>query len=195
MAVCGEQELLPLIEGDLRQYQLKGVKWLISLYQNGLNGILADQMGLGKTARLGLLWLPLALRLCACTMNTLCHGQNNKLTVSETDAWIAHKLPLGFAKLHRQLTLCAAGNAHAGANDRVPVAPAVQGRAWAVHGGGPAVDAAQLGVRVRTLVPVHAVHPVPRQQGRAAGAAQQAHALWRAALQPLCCMQFSSHTW
>ncbi|CAA6657592.1 unnamed protein product [Spirodela intermedia] len=30
-------------------YQLKGVKWLISLWQNGLNGILADQMGLGKT--------------------------------------------------------------------------------------------------------------------------------------------------
>ena len=45
------QELLPLIEGELRQYQLKGVKWLISLYQNGLNGILADQMGLGKTVR------------------------------------------------------------------------------------------------------------------------------------------------
>ena len=53
MAACGEQELLPLIEGELRQYQLKGVKWLISLYQNGLNGILADQMGLGKTARPG----------------------------------------------------------------------------------------------------------------------------------------------
>jgi hypothetical protein len=27
------------------------VKWLISLYQNGLNGILADQMGLGKTVQ------------------------------------------------------------------------------------------------------------------------------------------------
>ncbi len=49
---CRAQELLPLIEGELRQYQLKGVKWLISLYQNGLNGILADQMGLGKTVRL-----------------------------------------------------------------------------------------------------------------------------------------------
>lgn len=31
--------------------QLKGVKWIISLYQNGLNGILADQMGLGKTVQ------------------------------------------------------------------------------------------------------------------------------------------------
>ena len=45
------QELLPLVKGELRDYQLKGVKWLISLYQNGLNGILADQMGLGKTVQ------------------------------------------------------------------------------------------------------------------------------------------------
>ena len=37
--------LLPLLTGgELREYQLKGVKWMISLYQNGLNGILADQM-------------------------------------------------------------------------------------------------------------------------------------------------------
>jgi len=42
-------ELCPGFEGSLRDYQLKGVQWLISLYQNGLNGILADQMGLGKT--------------------------------------------------------------------------------------------------------------------------------------------------
>jgi ATP-dependent DNA helicase len=41
--------LCPGFVGSLRDYQLKGVKWLISLYQNGLNGILADQMGLGKT--------------------------------------------------------------------------------------------------------------------------------------------------
>ena len=43
------QKLLPLMTAELREYQLKGVKWLIALYQNGLNGILADQMGLGKT--------------------------------------------------------------------------------------------------------------------------------------------------
>ena len=45
-------ELLPLMNITLRDYQLTGVKWLISLYKNGLNGILADQMGLGKTVRL-----------------------------------------------------------------------------------------------------------------------------------------------
>lgn len=43
-------ELVPLMTGGkLKPYQIKGVKWLISLWQNGLNGILADQMGLGKT--------------------------------------------------------------------------------------------------------------------------------------------------
>ncbi|BDA48761.1 probable global transcription activator SNF2L1 [Coccomyxa sp. Obi] len=46
-----QQELVPLIKGELRPYQLKGIKWIISLYQNGLNGILADQMGLGKTVQ------------------------------------------------------------------------------------------------------------------------------------------------
>jgi ATP-dependent DNA helicase len=33
----------------MRDYQLDGVQWLISLYENGLNGILGDEMGLGKT--------------------------------------------------------------------------------------------------------------------------------------------------
>ena len=37
--------------GQLRQYQLDGLKWLISLSNNNLNGILADEMGLGKTVQ------------------------------------------------------------------------------------------------------------------------------------------------
>lgn len=48
------QKLLPLLNADLRDYQIKGVKWLTSLWSNGLNGILADQMGLGKTVRDGI---------------------------------------------------------------------------------------------------------------------------------------------
>ncbi|KAJ6859528.1 ATP-dependent DNA helicase DDM1-like [Populus alba x Populus x berolinensis] len=45
-----QRELVPLLTGGrLKSYQIKGVKWLISLWTNGLNGILADQMGLGKT--------------------------------------------------------------------------------------------------------------------------------------------------
>uniref|UniRef100_A0A7S0IUA5 Uncharacterized protein n=1 Tax=Calcidiscus leptoporus TaxID=127549 RepID=A0A7S0IUA5_9EUKA len=35
--------------GELRQYQIDGVRWLANLYQNGISGILADEMGLGKT--------------------------------------------------------------------------------------------------------------------------------------------------
>ncbi|CAH9119542.1 unnamed protein product [Cuscuta europaea] len=45
-----QSKLAPLLTGGkLKSYQIKGVKWMISLWQNGLNGILADQMGLGKT--------------------------------------------------------------------------------------------------------------------------------------------------
>ncbi|VVB18281.1 unnamed protein product [Arabis nemorensis] len=45
-----QRELVPLLTGGkLKSYQLYGVKWLISVWQNGVNGILADQMGLGKT--------------------------------------------------------------------------------------------------------------------------------------------------
>lgn len=47
-----QSELVPLLNGGkLKPYQIKGIKWLISLWQNGLNGILADQMGLGKTVQ------------------------------------------------------------------------------------------------------------------------------------------------
>ena len=45
------KKMLPMMNVEMRDYQLKGVRWLIALYQNGLNGILADQMGLGKTVQ------------------------------------------------------------------------------------------------------------------------------------------------
>jgi hypothetical protein len=35
--------------GQMRDYQVRGLNWMISLYQSGINGILADEMGLGKT--------------------------------------------------------------------------------------------------------------------------------------------------
>ena len=35
--------------GTLKPYQIVGLNWLISLNEMGVNGILADQMGLGKT--------------------------------------------------------------------------------------------------------------------------------------------------
>jgi hypothetical protein len=32
------------IVGKMRDYQLAGLNWLIRLYENGINGILADEM-------------------------------------------------------------------------------------------------------------------------------------------------------
>lgn len=37
--------------GDLKEYQLSGLKWLVSLHNNNLNGILADEMGLGNVKK------------------------------------------------------------------------------------------------------------------------------------------------
>uniref|UniRef100_H2YQX0 SWI/SNF related, matrix associated, actin dependent regulator of chromatin, subfamily a, member 5 n=1 Tax=Ciona savignyi TaxID=51511 RepID=H2YQX0_CIOSA len=35
--------------GEMRDYQIRGLNWMISLYENGISGILADEMGWGKT--------------------------------------------------------------------------------------------------------------------------------------------------
>ena len=35
----------------MRNYQMRGLEWMLSLHNNGLNGILADAMGLGKTVQ------------------------------------------------------------------------------------------------------------------------------------------------
>ena len=35
-----------LVGGELKEYQLAGLQWLVSLYNNKLNGILADEMGM-----------------------------------------------------------------------------------------------------------------------------------------------------
>ena len=45
-----QAELVPLLTyGQLKSYQIKGVKWMILLLENGLNRILKNQMGLRKT--------------------------------------------------------------------------------------------------------------------------------------------------
>jgi len=38
-----------IFTGDLKEYQLKGLRWLDNLHEQAINGILADEMGLGKT--------------------------------------------------------------------------------------------------------------------------------------------------
>ncbi|KAK7146253.1 hypothetical protein R3I93_013865 [Phoxinus phoxinus] len=40
-----------LLHGSLREYQQVGVEWLANLYRKNLNGILADETGLGKTVQ------------------------------------------------------------------------------------------------------------------------------------------------
>ena len=37
------------IQGKMKDYQLASLNWLIKLYENGINGILVDEMGLIKT--------------------------------------------------------------------------------------------------------------------------------------------------
>jgi SNF2 family DNA or RNA helicase len=32
------------IIGEMRDYQVRGLNWMISLYENGINGILADEV-------------------------------------------------------------------------------------------------------------------------------------------------------
>ncbi len=41
----------PLLQADLRPYQLEGFRWLAHLWDHGLGGVLADDMGLGKTVQ------------------------------------------------------------------------------------------------------------------------------------------------
>ncbi|KAM6423496.1 E1A-binding protein p400 isoform 6-T6 [Liasis olivaceus] len=42
----------PLLYGSLREYQKIGLDWLAKLYKKNLNGILADEAGLGKTVQI-----------------------------------------------------------------------------------------------------------------------------------------------
>jgi hypothetical protein len=37
------------IEGEMRDYQLRGLSWMLEMQRNGVSAILGDEMGLGKT--------------------------------------------------------------------------------------------------------------------------------------------------
>jgi len=73
--------------GELKDYQLKGLRWLDNLYEQGINGILADEMGLGKTIQtIGLMahlscnkgvWGPF---LVVCPSSTL-HNWQSELSI------------------------------------------------------------------------------------------------------------------
>ncbi|KAI0558521.1 SWI/SNF complex subunit SMARCA2 [Gracilaria domingensis] len=40
-----------MVHGTLKAYQVEGIKWMVSLYNNNFNRILANGMGLGKPSR------------------------------------------------------------------------------------------------------------------------------------------------
>jgi SNF2 family DNA or RNA helicase len=40
-----------LVDTTLTPFQQRGVDWMVYLHQNRLNGILADEMGMGKTVQ------------------------------------------------------------------------------------------------------------------------------------------------
>ncbi len=50
-ALADKELPAPPIAGDLRPYQMDGLKWLDYLHTHGLGGCLADDMGLGKTVQ------------------------------------------------------------------------------------------------------------------------------------------------
>ncbi len=43
VCVCAD-----IVNGTMRDYQIRGLNWMISLYENGINGILADEMVSGS---------------------------------------------------------------------------------------------------------------------------------------------------
>ncbi|TRY58668.1 hypothetical protein DNTS_028447, partial [Danionella cerebrum] len=51
IALAGRFSPPALLHGSLREYQQVGVEWLASLHRKNLNGILADESGLGKTVQ------------------------------------------------------------------------------------------------------------------------------------------------
>ncbi|KZP19887.1 hypothetical protein FIBSPDRAFT_911211 [Athelia psychrophila] len=48
-ALYAFEDSLTFIKGAMRTYQIQGFNWMVALHHNGLNGILSDKMGLGKT--------------------------------------------------------------------------------------------------------------------------------------------------
>jgi len=63
--------------GDLKAYQMQGLRWLVSLHNNSLNGILADEMGLGKTIQARHtpyinIYIYIYIYICVCVCVCVC---------------------------------------------------------------------------------------------------------------------------
>jgi len=62
-----------LVLGKLRDYQMAGLQWLVSLYNNKLNGILADESKSMRHNLLASLW-KCSRNLTVCTKHTLVYA-------------------------------------------------------------------------------------------------------------------------
>lgn len=84
LAVAPARPLAPLrgLRSVLRDYQVRGVEWLLYLHDNGFGGLLCDDMGLGKTHQVASFLLALreqrqvtAPFLVVCPTTVLSHWQ------------------------------------------------------------------------------------------------------------------------
>ena len=84
LAVVPARPLAPLqgLRSTLRDYQVRGVEWLLYLHDNGFGGLLCDDMGLGKTHQVASFLLALREQrqvqgpfLVVCPTTVLSHWQ------------------------------------------------------------------------------------------------------------------------
>ena len=61
----------------LKDYQMHGLSWLINMHENGVNGILGDEMGLGRWS----FWTPLRLSLLTGPFLSLLQAKRCKPSV------------------------------------------------------------------------------------------------------------------
>ena len=175
------QALFPLLKGDLRDYQLQGVRWMISLWQNGLNGILADQMGLGKTvqflAKLSSSKLPNICRWnCASSLNCMNEGVVSlMITVPQTYQnrdWVYAALDTAWACLAEVFLA-------ADPNNWVPLTLVREADFWTLSDLGTPVHTLKLGQRVREVLPHTEDRSVPWvQEGEERNSQQTTEQKW-----------------
>ena len=167
--------------GIMREYQMQGLNWLIHLYDNGINGILADEMARAPLHPLpvqhsqhpapGLLAPMGKTKPSPCVaayLVSLSAVQNTHVHVQHVSAGLRQRARHQ-AQHHSAERIGHAARAGPGedaADDQPAGLPArVPGHPRAAHGDRAQVHAAQLDQRVPQVVPRHPRRQVPRQPG------------------------------